>query len=468
MIVIPLVCIGIAFIGCHSGWRYSGPQYRAPLGVYIGSYLVTTVFGATVLGLGGREGVQNFGLATMFPDATAHSGYWVLLYAPMTVVPIVSLILVRRGQQPSGLTRLINNFNCDVSLGGYYCVFLLFTMYCVVYMDKFGFLSNITWAATVAGEYQTLISQRAAMAGSLGTLFFGVVYTTLPTLSSIALYQTMKRRTLGWSVAFAMSVATITLLSLSTIQKAPLMVYFFGCCLALLILGIARKLLIVAVAVGLAVLSVLQLLFQSDWTPIDTLNLILFRVASSFPFYATLFPSVLPHQGFGYGLGMLGFGTRADDNLIVFDYMYPNIRWVQGAAAAPAHMRAFAAGGYIGAIAVLLLIGLFVILVGKLRACIRGPLVFALYMQGLTAMYYLTQTSVRGVLVESYGLGFAIVAVLPLWVYSNIVPVNLQRECVRRREPGRFANSAIPNYRRLAEDASCFRKIQFSSKHLSH
>jgi len=466
MIVIPFICIGIAFLGCQLGWRYSGPQYRAPLGVYIGSYLVTTVFGATVLGLGWREGVLNFGLATMFADATTHPGYWVLLYAPMAVVP-VTLILVRRDQRPSGLTRLIHKFNCDVSLGGYYFVFLLFTVYCVIYMDKFGFLRNITWAATVAGEYQALISQRVAMAGSLGTLFFGVVYTTLPTLSSVALYQTVRRRTLRWSIAFALSVATITLLSLSTIQKAPLMVYFFGCCLAFLVLGVARKLLILAVAAGLALFSVLQLLFQSNWAPIDTLNLILFRVASSFPFYATLFPSVLPYQGSGYGLGMLGFGTRANDNLIVFDYMYPDIKWVQGAVAAPAHMRAFAAGGYTGAVTVLLLIGLFVILVGKVRTCIRGPLVFALYMQGLTTMYYLTQTSVQSVLVESYGLGFAIVAVLPLWVCSKIAPVNLER-AYARRDLDRFTTFAIPKYHRLAEDASGSGKIQFSTKYLRH
>jgi hypothetical protein len=105
---------------------------------------------------------------------------------------------------------------------------------------------------------------------------------------------------------------------------------------------------------------------------------------------------------------------------------------------------------------VLLVIALFVILIGKVHTCIRGPLVFALYMQGLMTMYYLTQTSVRSVLVESYGLGFAIVAVFPLWVCSKILPVNVQRGYVCCRElPGRgpFAAPAIPNYLHVAKDA---------------
>jgi hypothetical protein len=125
-----------------------------------------------------------------------------------------------------------------------------------------------------------------------------------------------------------------------------------------------------------------------------------------------------------------------NDNVRVFQYMYPQVLWVQGAAAAPAHVRAFAQGGFTAAIFVLLLTGVLIALIGRLKNVSDRPLLFGLYIQGLICLYFLTQTSLRGAFIESYGLKYACFALGMLWVTRKVVAAaigNIRAELANRR-----------------------------------
>jgi hypothetical protein len=89
--------------------------------------------------------------------------------------------------------------------------------------------------------------------------------------------------------------------------------------------------------------------------------------------------------------------------------MYPTTPG--GAMAAPAHVQAYAEGGFINALAALAVVGLAIIGVAFLhRRSGRGALAHAAYVQGLVTVYYLTQVSLRGAVWHSFGILWCVLA----------------------------------------------------------
>src|SRR5205085_9737597 len=98
-------------------------------------------------------------------------------------------------------------------------------------------------------------------------------------------------------------------------------------------------------------------------------------------------------------------GTGADPGspFVVARYMYPDA--LNGAAmAAPAHVQAYAEGGVLNAMLAVAAVGVLLAVVAYLhRRSAASAIWHGLYMQGLVAVYYSTQTSFRGLLWHSYG-----------------------------------------------------------------
>ncbi len=163
-----------------------------------------------------------------------------------------------------------------------------------------------------------------------------------------------------------------------------------------------------------------------EWHFLETIDLILFRLASSFPFYYMLFPKILPYTGIYIPL----LTPTPNDNNVVFSYMYPKIDWTVGSVVGSAPLLAYSQAGLTYAIFVMILIGLFIFLISQIGKKIRGPLTFSLYLNAIVFLYYLTQISLQSALVSAYGiiggfLGIGILFITSLLIRSaNLIRTN--------------------------------------------
>jgi hypothetical protein len=390
--------------------RLAMSEVELPLSVYLGSYVLTTTIGASLIGLTSGKNIWAVLNPTMDISLLRDTGsftYWLLLYSPLIFVPVFVAILGTKPRTWKIFSKLREVSLMEVNIYAYAATLGIISTYCFLQLYRSGYLQNITWSFHVAGDYEALILRRSEMMTTLGSAYYGLVYVSLPTLSHIALYQAVKKSTLAWRLMFLCCAVVNVYMCLSIVLKGPLLIYFFQIALGLVVLRVVRGWVLAISAVGgVLLLSAIQSLYLSDWTTLATVSLIIFRMADSFPFYVNLFPRYLSFTGWNYGLGLFGLGIPIDDNLRVFDYMYPSVDWVQGASAAPAHVRAYALSGMLSAIAALFLIALFIVCIAAMKRNLGSALQFGLYLQLLISLYYLTQGAIRSILVESYGVIF--------------------------------------------------------------
>lgn len=230
------------------------------------------------------------------------------------------------------------------------------------------------------------------------------------------------------------AIAAVTCIAL--VSKALILLLLVFTAIALVELGVVSwRLVGIASGSAFVLLAVLQSFYTGDAVSmLDTTRLVVFRMAVSFPYYIASYPSVLPYVGIDFGLGIVGMGRSPQDNLDVFNLMYPSVHYVQGAVAAPAHLRALAQAGPWFAVVTTALIGVTLWGVGRLRRAVRGPISFAIYIQSLVTLYYLTQVSLPEAFESSYGL---------IWAVACLAPVRLLNEALRRRRTPALSTATI-------------------------
>jgi hypothetical protein len=382
------------------------------------------VIGATILGFsrGGLWDLLNFGVDTSDLREPGFA-YWLLLFAPFLVVPIV--ILLVRSQQTNP-PKETGGSSIDISLVVFGLVSVSFASYCFIRLQQLGALANIL-DGLKPQEYNQFITSRFELLAAARTPFYGIIYMSLPALSSLALFQMVRTRQLRWRIAFLSTAGITTLLSLSTMLKGPLFLFAVFVLLGLYILGRLSLSKIIASAIAtFAVFTIWQGLFFSGWTALGSVYMFFFRMAHGYPFYAGLFPRTIPYLGSNYGLALLGFGGGNNDNLLVFDHMYPQVTFALGSVAAPAHLRAYAQAGWPNAIWSLVLIGVIIAAIASIKRWQGSPFRFAVFLQGLLVSYYLTQVGVRSVLVESFSIAFGLVAIVSVWGLDAIFRLAIQ------------------------------------------
>lgn len=427
-ILYPSIFILLSVVSMVFLWKYSQPEVRMPAAVYVLSYVVTTVIGATIIGMPGGEffwQIINLGLDTSIIDDVSSFKYWGLLYAPL-VIPMLAAVFWSRDvvPMPSGFIRALS---VDVDKVSFYLILVAFAGFCFMKLYKFGYLFNIA-KSDIAGDYQSIILLRGQMMSVLGDTFYGILYMALPSFAHLALYQTVKKREWSWLVAFLLTSFLIVIITLSTMQKSILFVYMISIVLGLLVLGVVKSWIVpIAGVAGIIILTVIQLFtLGGEWSVLDSIIHVFFRMANSFPFYVNLFPDIIPFQGIDFFLDMAGIGTSPDDNLVVFDYMFPTVNWTQGSAAAPSHMRAYAQGGILNSLFVLTITGWIMVFLARFRKHLDGPFFYTIFIQGLILLYYMTQTSIRECLVSSYGLRWVIVSLGSAFVLTKAMRSVLQ------------------------------------------
>jgi hypothetical protein len=425
---------------CFLVWRWIDWSYRVPLAVYLGFYVVTNVIGAALIALVGPEVVDSpdLGLDLSFLEQLDTLKYWGLLFAPLLITPLVALACCRLHYFPKRTNLVRVGQAAGVQLVPFLLVFGGFSGYCFLLLYQNGYLYNLDVANTLNGDYFALMILRNDMFTVLRNHFFGFVYITLPTLSMVALYQAVRQPGWAWLWAFLFTVLVTAILCLVIIQKSLITLYVVCLGIGLLELKVIRlRTLAIFFAGAFVLLTLLQSIAVEDWSIGQSVDLVIYRLACSYPYYLVLYPDAIPHFGIDFGFHYLGLVDPPQDNVAVFNYMYPTVNWIQGAVAAPAHVRAYAQAGVLFSLLTLASFGVFIKLVGDLHRNIRGPLSFGMYIQSLVFLYYLTQISLVDAVLSSYGIVWAVVGLSPLWVLMQLpscrqaVPVQRKAEaCV--------------------------------------
>lgn len=409
------------------------PSLIMPWGIYISSYFITTVVGAFWIGL--PNGIDLISAVYPFLDTGLIEGeidalYWFMLFIPVNLTGIFLLATQKYTFIWERVLLSICKIKCNESANFFssatITVFLI--AYGAILLDKYDSLFNLS--AAFSGVYdfkETMLHRESLMNKMNGRFlwFYEISYCMLPALSWISLFYLSKSFKQKWFFIFILQFASSAFFLLSSFQKAPILIYLFSIFICLLLLRkINLKRTIFFAAVGLSFLTYMQSYYVDDWSFLDSIAHFVFRVGSSFPYYLYIYNEIVDYQAFNYGFGLFGLGVTAVDNLVVFNYMYPDVTWTQGSSTAAAHIRAYTMGGVGPSVLSLFLVSLFIHFIAKLGPLINNPLVFSFVVQGFVALYFFSQTSIRGALLESHGLIWS-AFVLFVWAgFSKILSYN--------------------------------------------
>ncbi|MFO1021004.1 MAG: hypothetical protein U0903_09940 [Planctomycetales bacterium] len=403
-------------------WRYGAPAVRMPYFIYLGFYVLTTGIGGVALALTNGDLLETFewGLDVSVLGDLNNLRYWALLYGPLLIPGIVIVLFQDFRVVEYGIETTLASYRDGLNCSTLLLVYLAFMAYCIAKLAMHGYLLGITMWFTLQGDFLSMMVFRDTLVTTLGTLFFGLTYITLPMLSLCALYQFGKTRKMAWAALFLFMFGGNVFLSMTLVQKSPVIIFMVFQGIACVEMKLIRWQGMIAMFCGIVgMLNLMQSFYLQDWDYARSLNLMIFRMAHCYPYYMAVYPDVLPFGGIDLGLHLIGIGEASRDNFDVFKYMYPQITWVEGATPGPAHVRAYSQGGEWFALFTLALIGFALKAVGSLRGRINGPVSFAFYIQSLVFVYYLTQTSFREAILSCYGLFWAFIGIIPLVLFNQ-------------------------------------------------
>lgn len=464
-----------------------------PSWVFLGSYVVTTVLGSTVLlTASGRARLDTFlGRPEASPASIGSPEYYALLYLPLLLVPLFAFLGMRlfsrsdRGPRPA-----LGDLRIPASQPVLVAMALAAGGYCVLRLAWLGRLVPQALLSSTA-TYEQRIIERTEAIEALGFGFYVATYAVLPTITACFLARFIlggKRRTDG--VCMLVSYVGCHYLCFATLMKAPFVLLALLLGATVVIARASRLYLVILGGVCAVALLCMQLLLggfvlpkvpafervevQSEAEPDrealveegavaspDTVPLasdghatasagassgvdpaepvseepasivspsrasrrlvgravvsigtsVVFRMASSFPFYVDVFSD--PAERCGIETNHLPLLPRPRCVLPtkVFDEMYPGVNWVQGYAPAPAHVSAYGELGLGYALLIMALSGLALGALGKVGQVGAGPLFVVFNAVVCMFAYYLAQVPFVGALSYSSGL---IAYLLPL------------------------------------------------------
>jgi hypothetical protein len=385
------------------------------------------MLGAIVIGLpGGLDFLADLNPTLGLGPVSRGVGvsYWVMVFLPLWVVTISLVVGARVALPWEGVARRIMSTS-SIGRASFVPAVLLtvsLSLYAVKVAGLSALLGGMALALSGAGDFALLVVFRSSLMARLaGSWYYEICYVGLPTLVWVSLYQYWTCGSRRWGGLALVQVALVVFLQLATVQKMPTLVFAMGIYIAWSLLKGVRAGATIAMLLGaVALVTALQQSYVASWTLTDSFGHMVFRMASSFPYYMKVYPDILPFQAHKFGLGLLGIGVSPIDNLQIFNQMY-HVEVVQGSAAAAVHLRAYSHGGLHWAVFSLVVVALFIRLAGRVAGGGLNPIKYAFMVQSGLTVYYFSQTSLRGALLESYGIRWAIVVLGLLVVSSQLI-----------------------------------------------
>ncbi len=227
--LIPLGFCVITIIILLFTWKQLNQEAKIPFITYTGAYTATTMIGGIFLGLVNNQyamGVlKRFGINTFSLPVNFDLGYWILLFCPI-IIPALVLVMIRKLFYKL-ITFEIHWLNQSVSLVAFWYVFLIFLIYYFFKMYNI-FSSGAIFNLIKNIDYQSTILFRHDLIGRLGSIFYGLSYSTIPTFSYVSLFQWSKTRSIAWKLTFFISLFVTSLIYLSIVMKAILLIYLIS------------------------------------------------------------------------------------------------------------------------------------------------------------------------------------------------------------------------------------------------
>jgi hypothetical protein len=392
--------------------RTLSQQLTIAFAIYAAFYLLTFGIGAAVI-------AATQGTVAWLPIFVGMDTSPIPLPLPgrfttLAVIPLVATgfaaLLVRSLVRSSGVALGDRRQSHRNEMGAIRILFVLSAAYCLLRLSAAGMLGH-TLVTTADTDYVSLISLRTSLAGSLGALFFGLIYIVLPMLVAATLWQFIGQRQIGDLVVSLLMSATVIFFYLSIFAKSQIIIFFI---FIAVVVALRQRVTWRAIGVfGLTALAALSLLgyLQDATDPLSILDdvwLVIFRVAVSGPYFVTLYPEVLPHAGLDLGLQFFGVGPDSATNIVIMNYMYPTLNFVQGTASAPSQIVAYAEGGWPFVLVVMLLTMAALVIIALASRRIRTPLQAGLFAAACVFLYYTTQGGFFAALTVSYGFVWAL------------------------------------------------------------
>jgi len=408
--------LGLA-VAAHT-FAAASPSLRIALAIYNGFYLLTSVVGAVLVTDSSFQLLWMLvypGMDVTWLNPGGAYRYWILVLGPLLVVNFVASRLYMPFRPAA--TAVARNLDFNVSIVSVSLVGVAMVAYCLFNLASQGFLGAGLPGAENVGVYRENIQLRAEMARALGDMHYGFVYMGIPAVCIASFFRALQVRSLAWwGLTFCLFVA-LCILYVSTLTKGNIVVFFVALGVAAYLMGAIRVRGMVIIGLGsIAVLTSLDALLAGTglFEFAATGSNIILRMSSGIPFYVDVFPAQEPFVGIDYGLQWFGIGPEVPANLVVFNYMYPKITWVQGAAPAAAHISAYAQGGIGWSIVTMILIGGVIAFFGMLGSVARSALARSAFVGGTISCYYSTQVDFAGMINHSYGYKWWLAGILTI------------------------------------------------------
>jgi hypothetical protein len=420
--------LGLAIIAHGLLFSLGNQSAKLPVMVFSLSYFVTTVVGATIIGT--ESGYFFWTSATFFYHDfsvlknTTGFKYWFVLYSPLFIPQFTASFLVlflgRYKLNTTLLSTLCLPIPSRISPLVFFISFSALSSLCIgeLFVRGLGFHSFNLFGS---GDYEALIFSRETAFRSLSNFYYGMAYVGLPVLLALSFIYYVKNRSIWWLSNTLFSGSMVTIINFSTVMKGTIVVVAIMILVVMALVRIltAKRLLLAGgmTIVFLAMSYILVGVADGDFGSAIGLAIfqIIFRMANAFPYYVNVFPDMLSFSGLNYGLVFLGFGVRTNETQLISDIMSVEKTAIQGNATQAFHLLSgYVIDGYPSMILVELFLGVYFFLVAKAIAGVKKPLSIAITAHLVMVCYYLTQSGIPQLVMQSWGICWVVLSVATL------------------------------------------------------
>lgn len=394
-------------------------KLHEPVFVFLFFYLMNIGVGASIIGLTNGQvfyRVPEYGIDVRSISHLFGLRYWLIVFFPcfvtILIYPMFKSFIPTALKLPTWWETPLRKI---VVIG-----FVLFLLsYVAVSYQAAGVFDSFRLALRGGVDYETSITLRSEILGTLSQFVFATLYISLPAIGCYALIRS-NLLVNGWLFLSAGVFLASSGLTVMSFQKGPLIISVLVFLLTLIRMRKASwKLLLILAALVLFVVTTYQrfVLGNANWSLVDTVLLFILRSSSVVPFYANLYPETIPY----FGVNLPFDGRQPTDNLEVFTFMYPQVTWTQGSLSVPSFLRAFSQGGLGYALIDLTLISLGCALIEKLVSVRTAAFYSAVYVLGLLSLFLATQLSIVQFLLSSYGILWGVAVLMAMQLTQKVL-----------------------------------------------
>lgn len=407
------------------------PRAQIPIVLYGISYLLTSVIGASALAI---EPVYDYWSQMtkeynniQVLNEIGGEGYFFLLLSPLVLPQTFCLLFysIFAWFRKYEIRRFSLNLRLSIGVAPIFISFITIAFICIADLHFNNLLLNLV-NVTSSADYSEHIFARQRAFSSLSNFYFGMLYVGLPTLLACMVSFYLDRKSYLRLVLIIFSFGLIVYLTLSTIQKAPILILiiFIGS-----VFWIKNKLTLKKIAIifilGVSYLTLAYSMVGAGEGGGLSLALfqIIFRMSSSFPYYLSFFPDYHQFTGIFYGLGFFGFGSDGSEAMWIADFMDLNGGLlISGNAPFGFHiMNGYVLGGYWAVVVVEIIFGFYLFISSRWCDSAKSPVSVASAAYFAMWSYYLSQSSFSQVLGrQSWGYVWVLLALTIAFIFGII------------------------------------------------